>query len=75
MDKHPARPSTTHPAVREIVDDASELMGSAVVPAVVTELMEGKETTVGAAGVVVSEAAGGGATTELEAATGAAGGD
>jgi len=74
MDKHPARPSTAHPAVREIVDDASELIGSEVFPAPATELLiVGDETTVGASGVVVSEAAGG-ATTGLEAA-GAAGGD
>jgi hypothetical protein len=69
MVRHPARPRTAHPAVREIVDDANELIGSEVCPVLAPELIVGNETTVGAAGVVLSvaAAAGGEATTTLEA--------
>lgn len=55
------------------MDDANELIGSEVVPTLATELIVGTETIVGAAGVVVSEAAGGETTTGLEAAAEAGG--
>lgn len=72
MDKVPARPRTTQPAVREIVDDAKELIGSAVWPTLGAELIVGNETIVGAA--PVSEAAGGAASMVEEAPAGGAGG-
>ena len=72
MDKVPARPRITQPAVREIVDDAKELIGSAVWPTLGAELIVGNETIVGAA--PVSVAAGGAAPTLEDAPAGGAGG-
>ena len=73
----PARPRTTQPAVRVMVDDARELIGSAVCPTLGPELIVGNETTVGAAAPVsapVSEAAGGAAIPVEAASAGGAGG-